>query len=258
MSKKLAEGIDALVLDVKAGNGAFVRDVAQAEQLARTMIGIGRAYGRDVVALITAMDRPLGRAAGNAVEVEEAVDTLKGGGPPDLRALTVELAAEMLVLGRVADDLESGRRGARAALDDGCALDKLREIVTAQGGDPRVLDSPRDVLPQARIRRAVMAGRSGVIAAMDVRAIGMACMRLGAGRDSLDGAIDPAVGFLLGRKPGDAVSADEELAVVLGNDEARVAAAAAALRAAIRVEDEAGAPALPLIVKRIAPRAPAS
>jgi len=258
MSKKLAEGIDALVLDVKAGNGAFVRDADQAERLARTMIGIGQAYGRDVVALLTAMDRPLGAAAGNAVEIEEAVATLKGGGPPDLRALTLELAAEMLVLGRVADDVESGRQRAGAALDDGRALEKMREIVTAQGGDPRVLDSPRDVLPRARIRRVVTAGRGGVIAAMDVRAIGMACMRLGAGRDSLDGAIDPAVGFILARKPGDTVSADDELAVVLGNDEARVTAAAAALRAAIRVEDEAGPPALPLIVKRIAPRAPAS
>ncbi len=252
MSKKLAEGIDALVLDVKTGNGAFMREPERARELAHTMIGIGRARGCDVVARLTAMDRPLGLAAGNALEVEESVEALRGGGPADLRAVTVALAAEMLVLAKAAPDTASAARLAESALDDGRALGKMREIVTAQGGDPRVLDAPAAVLPQASMRRAVTADRTGVVSGMDVRAIGLACMRLGAGRNSLGGAIDPAVGFLLPRKPGDAVSVGDELAVVLGNDESRVAAAVEALRGAIAIGDEAG-PVLPLLMQRIAP-----
>jgi len=250
MSKKLAEGIDALVLDVKTGNGAFMREPQRAIELARTMIGIGRARGCDVVARLTAMDRPLGVAAGNAVEVAEAVDALRGGGPADLRTVTVALAAEMLVLAEAAPDDAAGARLAESALDDGRALEKMREIVGAQGGDPRVLDTPDTVLPRARIRRAVAAERAGVVRSMDVRTIGLACMRLGAGRDALGGAIDPAVGLLLPRKPGDAVERGEELAIVLGNDEARVAEAAGSLRAAIPVGDEAE-PTLPLVMQRV-------
>lgn len=250
MSKKLAEGIDALVLDVKVGNGAFIAEPARAETLARTMIGIGRAHGCRVVARLTAMDRPLGTAAGNALEVAEAVDALRGGGPPDLRAVTLALAAEMLVLGGAATSLAEGERSAAAALDDGRALEKMRQIVTAQGGDARVLDRPTDVLPAASIRRTLTATRSGVVSGFDVRAIGLACNQLGAGRTSLGGAIDHAVGFLLPRKPGDAVAPGDELAMVLGNDEARVTQAEAALRSAIRIAD-AAEPALPLILKRI-------
>jgi pyrimidine-nucleoside phosphorylase len=251
MSKKLAEGIDALVLDVKTGNGAFMREPKRALELARTMIGIGRARGCDVVARLTAMDRPLGVAAGNAVEVAEAVDTLRGGGPADLREVTVALAAEMLVLADAAPDATRAARLAESALDDGRALEKMREIVTAQGGDAHVLDTPDTTLPQARIRRPVTAERAGVVRSMDVRAIGLACMRLGAGSDALGGPIDPAVGLLLPCKPGAAVARGDELAVVLGNDEARVADAVDALRAAIPVGDEAE-PVLPLLMERVA------
>ncbi|MGD8277029.1 MAG: thymidine phosphorylase [Gemmatimonadota bacterium] len=250
MSKKLAEGIDALVLDVKTGNGAFMREPERAVELARTMIGIGRARGCDVVARLTAMDRPLGVSAGNAVEVAEAVEALRGKGPADLREVTVTLAAEMLMLAGAAADGASAARLAESALDDGRAFEKMREIVGAQGGDTRVLDAPEEVLPRARIRRAVAADREGVVSAMDVRAIGLACMRLGAGRDGSGGAIDPAVGLLLPRKPGDAVRPGDELAVVLGNDETKVAEAARALRAAIPLGDESP-PTLPLVMQRI-------
>src|SRR5512138_906634 len=139
MSKKLAEGIDALVLDVKVGGGAFMADSTKARELARTMIAIGRAHGRTVVARLTAMDRPLGFAIGNALEVEESVAALQGGGPPDLRAVTVALAAEMLVLGGRADTIEDGIAHASAALDDGRALEMMRAVIEAQDGDPRAV-----------------------------------------------------------------------------------------------------------------------
>jgi pyrimidine-nucleoside phosphorylase len=197
------------------------------------------------------MDRPLGCAAGNALEVEEAVQVLRGEGPADLREVTLVLAAEMLVLGGAARNATEARERAAAALGDGRALEKMREIVTAQGGDARALDDPQGVLPQVRARRSVTASRDGVVSGFDVRAIGLACNRLGAGRATFGGTIDPAVGFLLPRKPGDAVRAGEELAVVLGNDEARVREAEAALRGAIRIGDDVE-PVLPLVAGRIA------
>lgn len=181
MSKKLAEGIDALVLDVKVGNGAFMDDEARARQLARTMIAIGRAHDRTVVARLTAMDRPLGHAIGNALEVEEAIAALHGGGPADLREVTVALAAEMLMLGGRADSLEDGAARARTALDEGRALDKMREVIEAQGGNPSVLDDPA-ILPQAEVQLVFEAPQEGTILAMDTRAIGVAAVELGAGR----------------------------------------------------------------------------
>lgn len=171
MSKKLAEGIDALVLDIKEGNGAFIPERERAIELARTMIEIGRTYGREVVALMTAMDRPLGYAVGNALEVEEAVQVLRGDGPEDVRDVTLALAAEMLTLGSVAGTHGAARRAAAAALSDGRALEKMREIVMAQGGNPHVLDDPA-LLPRAPARRRVEASTSGRIAAIDTRAIG--------------------------------------------------------------------------------------
>src|SRR5690606_18218399 len=189
---KIAEGIDALVLDVKVGSGAFLPERDRAEELARTMIGIGRRRGRSVVALLTAMDRPLGHAIGNALEVEECVHALHGEGPADLRELTLALAAEMLVLGNAAPDTTAAREAARAALDDGRALDKMREIIAAQGGNPSVLDDPA-ILPQAEARRVVHATETGTVTRMDVRAIGEAAVELGAGRRALGDAIDPAV-----------------------------------------------------------------
>jgi pyrimidine-nucleoside phosphorylase len=249
MSKKLAEGIDALVLDVKQGNGAFLPDATRAEELARTMIGIGENHGRRVVARMTAMDRPLGVAVGNALEVEEGIEALRGGGPPDLREITVALAAEMLVLGGAADSLAVAEAMAAAALDRGRALDKMREIIAAQGGDPRVLDEPAR-LPQAPVRTEVAAARSGVVSEFDVRAIGQAAVALGAGRARLGAAIDAAAGFRIHARHGAHIEAGQPLATVYARDPASADTAARALREAITI-GEFAAPALPLLMKRI-------
>lgn len=249
MSKKLAEGIDALVLDVKLGNGAFMPERVRAEELARTMIGIGAARGRRVVALLTAMDRPLGHAIGNALEVEECVLALQGEGPSDLRALTLELAAEMLVLGAACADIDAARRAAAAALDDGRALETMRAIIEAQGGNASVLDDPA-VLPQAPVRRTLDAAIGGTVRSMDVRAIGDVAVALGAGRRRLGDTIDPAVGMHITVKPGDVVMRGDALATVYAADAGSAESAARALMAAIRIGD-GDAAALPLIVERL-------
>jgi pyrimidine-nucleoside phosphorylase len=251
MSKKLAEGIDALLLDVKVGSGAFMRDAGQARDLARTMIGIGAGRGKRVVALLTAMDRPLGYAVGNALEIEECVLALRDEGPADLRELILEQAAAMLVLGGAAQDEDSARAAAAAALADGRALEKMRAIIRAQGGNDAVLDDPA-ILPQAPVRRVVAAPASGVVTAMQVRAIGEAAVALGAGRATLGAAIDPAVGFHITVKPGDAVSRGDAMATVYAADDDAADAAAAALLAAIDIGDAMDAQPLPLVVERLA------
>jgi thymidine phosphorylase len=250
MSKKIAEGIDALVLDVKLGNGAFMPDEARAAELARTMIGIGAARGKRVVALLTAMDRPLGHAIGNALEVEECILTLRGEGPADLRELTLSLAAEMLVLGSAAADTTSAKALAAAALDDGRALEKMRAIIEAQGGNAIVLDDPA-ILPQAEARRVLHAAGSGTITRMDVRAIGEAAVELGAGRRSLDAIIDPAVGVHITVKPGDSVESGQAIATVHARTGAVAESIGRRILDAIYIGDQPAEP-LPLIVRRIA------
>jgi pyrimidine-nucleoside phosphorylase len=249
MSKKLAEGIDALVLDVKLGNGAFLPDHERAAQLARTMIGIGAARGKSVIALLTAMDRPLGHAIGNALEIEECVLALRGAGPADLRDVTLALAAEMLALGGAASDVDDGRRRAAAALDDGRALDKMRQIIEAQGGNAAVLDDPA-ILPDAPARRVIEASRPGRIRAMDVREIGEAAVALGAGRAALGDAIDPGVGFHITAKPGDVVEAGQPIGTVYARDGTAAEAAAERVLAAIAI-GEGATDCLPLVVERI-------
>jgi pyrimidine-nucleoside phosphorylase len=249
MSKKLAEGIDALVLDVKEGNGAFLPEPERADELARTMIGIGERYGKRVVALITAMDRPLGHAIGNALEVEESILALRGEGPADLREVTLALAAEMLVVAGVAHDAREARRRAAGALDDGSALEMFGLIVEEQGGNPFVLDDPA-LLPQAPVRRVVAADRAGTVLAMNTRAIGLAAVELGAGRLALDDVVDPAVGFHLTVKPGDAVVNGQAIATVHARTEADAERAAAALLAAIDIGEGQANP-LPLVSRRI-------
>ncbi|MBX6313633.1 MAG: thymidine phosphorylase [Isosphaeraceae bacterium] len=218
MSKKLAEGIDGLVLDVKTGNGAFMQRLDEARALARAMVAIGRGLGKRMVALITRMDQPLGRAVGNAVEVAESVACLRGQGPADLVDLSVELAAEMVVLGERAASMEEARALCRRAIEDGSALERFRRVVAAQGGDVRAIDDLVR-LPQARVVREIPAPRSGVVHALAARPIGQATMLLGAGRARVDSLIDPAVGVLLLKKMGDPVAADEPLCQVLANRE---------------------------------------
>ena len=249
MSKKIAAGVDALVLDVKLGNGAFIADASQAEELARTMIKIGAAHGVEVTALLTAMDRPLGHAIGNALEVEEAIAALRGGGPDDLRAVTVALAAEMLVLGRAAPDAAAGSALAAAALDDGRALDMMRRIITTQGGNAAVLDDPA-ILPQAPVQRVLACAHDGHVQSMDARAIGVAAVMLGAGRTSLESVIDPAVGFHVTIKTGDVVVRGQPIATVHARDDVSAERALAALARAITIGSEPMT-ASPLIARRI-------
>jgi pyrimidine-nucleoside phosphorylase len=249
MSKKIAEGIDALVLDVKLGNGAFLPDRGRAAELARTMIRIGAAHGKRVVALLTAMDRPLGHAVGNALEVEECIMTLRGEGPADVRELTLALAAEMLLLARHVETKAEGIAEAAAALADGRALDKMREIIDAQGGNSAVLDDPA-ILPQAPVRRVVTSDLAGTVLSMDVRAIGDAAVTLGAGRRALDAPIDPAVGFHITIKPGDVVALHEAIATVHAATVEAAEAGSRALRAAIEI-GEGDVDALPLLIARL-------
>ena len=213
MSKKLAEGIDALVLDVKVGSGAFMKRVEQARELAGTLCGIGRAFGKRVTALLTGMDQPLGRAVGNALEVAEAVELLRGGGPEDLRQVTVELTAEMLLLAGAATDAGAARRAVEAAIRDGRGLARLREIVAAQDGDAAAVDD-LSLLPRAEGALPVPAAEGGVVQALDAEALGLAAMVLGAGRARVEDRIDPGVGLTVWKKVGDRVEAGEPLCTV--------------------------------------------
>ncbi len=210
LSKKLAEGIDGLVLDVKVGSGAFMKRRGDAERLARTLAGIGQAMGKRVVAHLTAMDQPLGRAVGNALEVKECLDLLRGGGPADLRELTLVLAAEMIVLAGGAADLASARARAEEAVRDGRALRKLRDIVAAQGGDVRVLDDP-DRLPGCDRIVSVPSPAGGFVQRIDAEAIGLAAVALGAGRARVDEGVLHGVGVEVLKKVGDPVDVGEPL-----------------------------------------------
>ena len=222
MSKKLAEGIDGLVLDVKAGTGAFVERFGDARKLAETMWSIGRRMGKRVVALITRMDEPLGCAVGNAVEVAESLECLRGKGPLDLMEVTLELAAEMIVMGERARTTDEARAICKRLIADGRALERFRRMIEAQGGDPRVVDDPA-LLPAARRRIDVTSSRSGIIGRLAARQIGHATMLLGAGRPRVDSTIDPAVGIILHKKSGDQVKQGESLCTLLVNDESHLA-----------------------------------
>jgi pyrimidine-nucleoside phosphorylase len=249
MSKKLAEGIDGLVLDVKAGNGAFMETLVDARRLAQTMVDIGRSLGKRMRALITRMDQPLGKAVGNAIEVAESVACLRGEGPDDLIDLSLELAAEMIVMAGRAADLGEAREVGRRTISDGTALDRFRRVVAAQGGDPRVVDDPGR-LTLARSTAEIPAPRSGVVQSLLARPIGQATMLLGAGRARVDSVIDPAVGVILHKKVGDQVESGEPLCTVLINDTTARDAALALIRDAYTIGD-ALVTVPPLIIERL-------
>jgi pyrimidine-nucleoside phosphorylase/thymidine phosphorylase len=249
MSKKLAEGIDALVLDVKVGSGAFMKTLEDARALAKTMISIGERMGKRVRALLTDMDRVLGRAVGNANETWEAIEVLRGGGPSDVVELTVELGAEMLILGRVAESLEDGKTRIRRAIADGRGLERLARCVEAQGGDPRALEA-RDRLPTARRSKEVALGVGGTIERFDTEAVGRAGMLLGAGRERSSDRINLSVGIEMMVAPGDRIGPDQPIARLDYDDDDRFDRAAAALRSAL-VIGEGPAPARPLIFARL-------
>lgn len=249
MSKKMAEGLTGLVLDVKRGSGAFLPELERGLALAQTMIELGADHGCPVVALITAMDRPLGRACGNALEVEESIMALKGEGPPDLMAVTYALGADMLILAGVAVDRDDARRRMEVSISSGKAASKFQEIIAAQGGNPRVLDDP-SLLPQAAECELFLSPRDGVIAQVEPRAVGRGITALGGQRTQVEDGIDPSVGFVITARPGDIVRAGEPLATVFARDRAGIDAGLAALRGAIHIAEEADPP-LPLISHRV-------
>ncbi len=237
MSKKLAEGLNGLVLDVKTGSGAFLPETERAVELARTMIGLGEARGCPTVALLTAMDRPLGRACGNALEVEEAIEGLRGQGPADLMEVTYALAAEMLLLVGVSRDLADARRRLEESVESGRALETFARVIEAQGGNPAVVQDP-SVLPQAGAVEVFRAPRAGTVAAVEPRRIGRAILELGGGRRTIEDEIEPAVGFVITVKPGDRVREGEPIASIFARDDREIAVGAEGLREAIAIGEE--------------------
>jgi pyrimidine-nucleoside phosphorylase len=239
LSKKLAEGIDALVLDVKFGRGAFMKTQTAARQLADTLVSVGRAGGKKVRALLTAMDEPLGRTVGNALEVAESIACLRGEGPADVMEVTYALGAQMLILGGVAADVTEAEAKLQAVVADGKALEKFRQIIAAQGGEARVADEP-ERLPQARIQVPLAASAAGHVADVDAMGVALAALRLGAGRARAEDKIDPAVGVSGLVKIGERVTAGAPLCVIHANDEAAATEAKAMLAKAITVGERPG------------------
>jgi len=236
MSKKLAEGIGALVLDVKTGSGAFMKNEKDALALAKLLVETGERMGARTVALVTDMNQPLGRNVGNALEVEECLRILSGQGPADLRELSIELSAWMLLLAGCVTDLVGGKQLAEEVVATGRARDKFRQIIQEQGGDKRVVDDPA-CLPQARKTEVLRSERSGFVSSMACEQIGTACVILGGGREKQDDVIDPAVGIVFSKKVGDAVQAGEALCNVRYNAESRLREALDLLKASFVITE---------------------
>jgi pyrimidine-nucleoside phosphorylase len=251
MSKKLAEGLNGLVLVVKTGSGAFLPEPERALELARTMIALGEARGCPTVALLTAMDRPLGRACGHSLEVEEAIEGLSGRGPADLMEVTYSLGAEMLLLVGAAPDRPEARRRLEGVVADGRALETLARLIEAQGGNPAIVDDPSG-LPQAGAVEVFRATRTGMVASVEPRRLGRAILELGGGRRTMEDTVDHAVGFVVTVKPGDRVREGEPIASIFARDGAGVAIGAAALREAIGIGEEGRL--TPLVTHRVTSR----
>ena len=217
MSKKLAEGIDALVLDVKVGAGAFMKDAEQARALFRAMKVIGAAKGKKVTALLSKMDAPIGTTIGNALEIAESIEVLKGGGPSDTVELTVRLGAEMLLAAGVCKNADEASKKIEGVLQNGAALEKFREVVSAQGGDPKVVDSPSSILPKAKNQTVVKAKTGGKITSIDAYSMGIGALHLGAGRAGVTDVIDPAVGIETRVQVGQIVQKGDVLVILHEN-----------------------------------------
>lgn len=252
MSKKIAESLTGLVLDIKSGSGSFLPELDDQLELARAMIGLGADRGCPVVALVTAMDRPLGFACGNALEVVEAIRVLEGGGPPDLLEVTLALGAEMLVLASVAATLGEARSAMVGAISSGKALEKMEQIVGAQGGDKRVIRDPTR-LPQAMDQAQFEAKRDGIVQSVEPRAVGYGVIALGGGRKNMEDIIDPSVGFVITAKPGERVTKGQTLATIYARSRDGLEVGRSALDQAIAIGDSAGA-ILPLVSHRVTVR----
>ena len=239
MSKKLASGAKTIVLDVKTGSGAFMETEEASFALAREMVAVGRLAGRNMGAIVTDMDQPLGFAVGNALEVEEAVSVLKGGDVPDLKELCLTIGSQLLVRSGIERHAESARSRLQETIDSGAALERLAAMVEAQGGDKRAVYDP-SLLPHAPVLRELKSERDGFVASLQAKAVGVAAMHLGAGRETAEESIDPAVGIVLRKKVGDAVKKGETLAVLYAAaEDERLESAAEELLAAYRFSGEA-------------------
>jgi len=250
MSKKLAEGLNGLVLDVKVGSGAFLPERERGLELARTMIELGAEHGCPTVALLTAMDRPLGYACGNALETEEAFLLLRNEGPADLRAVTLALADEMVLVAGLAGDRAEARRRVEAALGSGDAAARCRGMIEAQGGNPGVVDDPA-ALPQAPVCEPWVASADGYVTRVEPRAIGWGVVAMGGGRRTMADAVDPAVGFTITIKPGDRVARGQPLASIYARDARTLEIGRRALEEAIGIGDAAPRDVLPLVGWRV-------
>ena len=237
MSKKIAEGIDALVLDVKTGSGAFMKTEADSRRLAESLVSIGNASGVHTEAIITAMDAPLGCAVGNALEVIECIEVLKGRGPADLVEVSLELAERMLLVGKVAPDRPDAKRRVAEARASGVGLERFQRIIEGQGGDPRVVDD-YGRLPQVPGRHEVTADRGGYVVRLDAELVGRASVALGAGRDRIEDSIDPAVGIMVRATVGDRVGAGDPVLELHYRDPGRLNAALALLARAVTIGDD--------------------
>ena len=238
LSKKLAEGIDALVLDVKVGRGAFMKTAPQARELAEALVRVGSAAGKRVTALLTNMDAPLGRTIGNAIETREAIDLLRGEGPDDLLGCTLALGEQMLILGGVADDAEQANGLLRKAIDSGDGARVLERMIEAQGGDPAVVADP-DKLPRAAHTVEIVADQTGVVTGIDALEIGLSAVGMGAGRTRADQAVDHTVGIELCCEIGDELQRDTPLALLHVRDPEACEATAIRVRSAFRIDPAA-------------------
>ena len=237
MSKKLALGSDAILLDVKCGQAAFMEDPEQAKELGQLMVEIGRSCGKKTVAVVTAMDQPLGRAVGNALEVKEAIETLKGNGPEDITRLSVTLAGIMAYLSGKAGSTDEGISLAKSKLAGGEGLEKLKEMIGAQGGDERVTEDT-SLLPSAKFSADICSDKDGFVSSISGKQIGIASMHSGAGRQTAGDAVDPSAGIYIGKKVGEAVSKGEALCTVYSDDEAKLALAVSEAQDAFEISEE--------------------
>ncbi len=249
MSKKIAAGAEGIVLDVKVGSGAFMKNTDEARQLAKTMVQIGKSVGRQVVAVLTDMDQPLGNAVGNALEVREAIDALRGQGPADLEELSLYLTAQLMILAGLYPSIERSRQEVRTILASGAGYDKFCQMVAAQGGRLD-LDHPNYGLPQAKYQSEVKAVREGFVAAVDALEVGKTAMLLGAGREKIGDKVDPAVGVHLLKKRGDWVQPGETIAILHANNRDLISYAGEQLQKCYRLTDS-NPPHQPLIIDTI-------
>lgn len=248
MSKKLAAGADAILLDVKTGSGAFMKEESDAIKLAQEMVDIGKSAGRKMTAVITNMDEPLGMAVGNILEVKEAIDTLKGNGPEDFVELVETLASYMLILGGVATDFEDGRKKVRESIQSGKALNKLKQFIAAQGGDTEYIDHP-ELFKEADIIEEIRSEQDGYVGSINAQEMGICSLILGGGRETKDSVIDPTVGLVFSKKVADSVKKGDILATIYGNDQEKVKQAVTHFKENYHIIEEK--PIKPLMIREV-------